>query len=286
MTNDSESACLAGVAEAVEWAHTPEDGLPKRPTQRVVIYPPTMSEFTRVLSGDTSNLVDGHEIAYERIANACFKYVAPPAFYSADSENFGGIDPSKVPLWMCTAAHVSIGGRSQVLENGPDTCNSESDCENEEHGDELKVVFTKEVPVDSKCHPILQKCQLTATQAEILRLASALKSRPSSSTSDSSGPDAEDSVDEFYGCNPQVQPASLDQEPHGRREYAHRRDGQRLPRKTGQGAHCPPEEYPPPESHPAYPQTRRKCTPYDHPVSIEEGERSWKLAIGGRFREK
>jgi hypothetical protein len=131
MTNDANSATLAGVAEAVEWAHVLEEGLPKRVTQRVVICPPTLTGFSRVLSGDFSNIEDGHEIAYQRISAACSKYVAPPAFDSADSQDFGGIDPSKVRPWMHTAPQVSIGGRSQVLENGPDVCNSDSDSENE-----------------------------------------------------------------------------------------------------------------------------------------------------------
>jgi hypothetical protein len=144
MTNDAESACLAGVAEAVEWAHVLEDGLPKRTTQRVVIYLPTMSEFTRVLSGDTSNLAEGHDIAYVRISNACSKYEAPPAFFSADAEIFGGIDPEKVPLWMHTAAQVSIGGRSTVLKNRPDACNSSSDSDNEDQEETLKGIYTKE----------------------------------------------------------------------------------------------------------------------------------------------
>jgi hypothetical protein len=54
MTNDADSATLAGVAEAVEWTHGLEDGLPKRVTRRIVIYPPTLTEFSRVISGDFS----------------------------------------------------------------------------------------------------------------------------------------------------------------------------------------------------------------------------------------
>jgi hypothetical protein len=206
-TNDSESACLAGVAEAVEWAHVLEDGLPKRPTQRVVIYPPTMTEFSRVLAGDTSNIAEGHQIACPRISNASFKYEAPPAFYSADSQDFGGIDPAKVRLWMHTAAQVSIGGRSTVLEDGADVCNSESDSDKEDHGEALKGMYSEDVPRDSNGNPILGKCRLSPTQAEILRLAALLNSRPPSdysSATESSCSEGEDSVDEFYRCNPQV----------------------------------------------------------------------------------
>jgi hypothetical protein len=97
------------------------------------------------------------------ISNACSKFEAPPVFYSADSQDFGGIDPSKVPLWMRTAAQIATGGRRQVLENGADTCNSESDSENEEHGEELKGAYTADVPLDSNGQPALVKCQLTST---------------------------------------------------------------------------------------------------------------------------
>jgi hypothetical protein len=38
---------------------------------------------------------------------------------------------------MHTAEEVSIGGRMQVLEDGNDVCDSESDSESEGHGDEL-----------------------------------------------------------------------------------------------------------------------------------------------------
>jgi hypothetical protein len=47
---------------------------------------------------------------------------------SSDSQDFGGLDiADKVQVWMHTAAQVSIGGRKQVLENGADACDSESD---------------------------------------------------------------------------------------------------------------------------------------------------------------
>jgi hypothetical protein len=152
--------------------------------------------------------VDGHDIAYAKISDACSKFQTPPAFYSADSQDFGGTDPSTVPFWMHTAAQIATGGRKQVLENGADVCNSESDSENEEHGEELKGEHTADVPVDSNGQPVLGKCKLSSTQAEILRLAAQLKSRPlsdySPSTSESSSADSEDSVHEFYRCNPQI----------------------------------------------------------------------------------
>jgi hypothetical protein len=186
-----------------------EEGLStKRPTRRIVIYPPTLSEFSRVLTGEQFDPMEGTGIAYAKIANACSKYVVSPVFYSADSSEYGGIDPAIVPEWMNIAAQVATGGRSQVLENGPDVCNSasESDSENEEHGEELKGMYTEDVPKDEQGQPILAKCQLTATQCEILRLVAVLKSRASRQSSSgylsSSESESEDSVDEFSRANP------------------------------------------------------------------------------------
>jgi hypothetical protein len=72
----------------------------------------------------------------------------------------------------------------------------------------LKGVYTKDVPLDDKGHPILAKCKLTPTQNEIIRLAAALKarsrSRSSSDYTSTSGSESEDSVDEFYRANPGV----------------------------------------------------------------------------------
>jgi hypothetical protein len=98
-----------------------------------VIYPPSLTKLETVLvTGniglDTEN---GRDIAYERILSACSLYENPPAFFPADSQDFGGLDiADKVPLWMRTAAQVSPDGRKQVPENGRDVGNSESDSEN------------------------------------------------------------------------------------------------------------------------------------------------------------
>jgi hypothetical protein len=210
MANDDEFACLSGIAEAVGWAHATEDaqgGL--RQTRRIVIYPPNLSEFSRVLTGDKSNLDSGHSIVYREISEAFEKFAVPPIFISADSPNFGPeIDPKFVPVWMHQAAQIAAGSRKSVLEDGADVCNSESDSENEEHGEVLTGGYTKDVPLDSAGHPILSAYHLSDAQAEILRLATRLKSRPpsdySSSSSESSQAQSEDSVDEFYRCHPEV----------------------------------------------------------------------------------
>jgi hypothetical protein len=151
MSNDATSVTLAVVAEAVEWAHVLETGLPKRTGQRIVIYPPSLLKLDAVLESldAGSDTKDGHDIAYQRIFSACAKYERPPAFFPVDSQDFGGLDISeKIPFWMHTAAQVSTGGRRQVLENGPDVCDSESDSENEDHGEVLSWMYTVNIPLE------------------------------------------------------------------------------------------------------------------------------------------
>jgi hypothetical protein len=88
---------------------------------------------------DTEN---GHDLAYQRILSACTKYADPPRFFPSDSQEFGGLDIAvSVPLWMHMAAQVSVGGRKQVLEDGADVCNSESDSDHEDGGDELTGAY-------------------------------------------------------------------------------------------------------------------------------------------------
>jgi hypothetical protein len=84
---------------------------------------------------------------------------------------------------------------------------SESDSENEEHGEVLTGMYTKDVPTDSEGHPVLKKCALSEAQVAILRLAASLKSQPSRPASDYSSTscsEGEDSVDEFYREHPEV----------------------------------------------------------------------------------
>jgi hypothetical protein len=181
MSNDATSVSLAAVAEAVEWAHVLETCLPKRTTQRVVIYPPSLSKLETVLVTDNIGLdmEDGHDIAYQRILTACSKYESPPIFFPANSQDFGGLDiADKVQVWMHTAAHVSTGGRRQVLENGPDVCDSESDSENEDHGEVLSGMYTANIPLDSKGQPIDARYKLSAEQASALRAQTAQSLRP------------------------------------------------------------------------------------------------------------
>jgi hypothetical protein len=171
--NDAISVTLAAVAEAVEWKHALELDVVKRPGQRVVIYPPTLEKLGTVRESRDSSLdcEDGHDISYQRFLSACDSFENPPRFFSSNCGDFGGLDiAAQVPKWMYTAAQISIGGRNQVLENGNDVCNSESDSENEEHGDDLKDMYTSEIKIGKDGRPVNSGLyRLTPDQASASR---------------------------------------------------------------------------------------------------------------------
>jgi hypothetical protein len=134
----ASSAALVAVVEAVEWKHALETAKDNRKGQRVVIYPPMLDKLAEVLiSGDTSRDPEpSHACPYQRIFAACASFENVSGFFPSDSQEFEGLDiQDKVPRWMHMAMEISIGGRRQVLEDSNDVCDSESDSENEEHGD-------------------------------------------------------------------------------------------------------------------------------------------------------
>jgi hypothetical protein len=136
MSNDAVSVTLAAVGEALEWTHTLEEGLAKRPTQRVVFYPPSLPDLAAVLESGNPELdtENDHNLAYWKILNACSKFELPPQFYRSDQVDCLESEiAAKVPGWMHSA--------EQVLEDGNDVCNSESDSDNEDHGSEIKDAY-------------------------------------------------------------------------------------------------------------------------------------------------
>jgi hypothetical protein len=136
MKNEASSAALVAIAEAVEWKHAFEPIGEKRKGQRVVIYPPTLDKLEEVLpSGDISLDPEPRpDVAYNKIFEAYMPSESPPRFYRSDSPELGALGiAEKVPLSMHTAKQISIRGRRQVLEDGADVCDSESDSENDVH---------------------------------------------------------------------------------------------------------------------------------------------------------
>jgi hypothetical protein len=141
MANTAESAILSATAEALEWRNDAlESPDPPRKGQRVIIYPKDLWSLEEVLAtGEIADMEDGHEIACQRILAAANQFELTPTFLKEDSEVILS-DPKKaelVPQWMCMAEQVAIGGRSRVLEDGPDTPNSDDEAKEDIVPDKL-----------------------------------------------------------------------------------------------------------------------------------------------------
>jgi hypothetical protein len=65
---------------------------------------------------------------------------------------------------MNMANEISIGRRRQVLEDGADVCNSESDSENEDHGDVLTGCYVG-IPLDDQGNQLSASYKLSEQQA-------------------------------------------------------------------------------------------------------------------------
>jgi hypothetical protein len=154
MDTGRESVILSAIAEAVTWRHAMEQATDpnfKRPGQRVIVYPKSMTKFSECLRrGDySSELEGGHAFAYERIAAECTTFANCPIFLPEDSLNFGSwpVLAENVSFWMEEAKQVVVSWYKQVLENGPDVCNWESDSDHSDHGEEWadSNMYTKEM---------------------------------------------------------------------------------------------------------------------------------------------
>jgi hypothetical protein len=141
--------------DGVEWKHPIELPTGKRAGQRVVIYPPELDRLQAVLSSERSALdvAVGQEEACERIVSARDNFDHPPMIFSTNQEELKHhVDPSKIDEWTTTSSQIATGSRRQVPKNGPDVMNSESDSDNEQHGDQLDNAYV-DIPTDSNGYP-------------------------------------------------------------------------------------------------------------------------------------
>jgi hypothetical protein len=171
MANDSSAALLTAVVEAVEWKHPIELPTGKRPGQRVVIYPPEFGGLQAVLSSERSawDVADGQGEACERIISAKDNLEHPPIFFSTNQEELKHhVDPSKINEWMTTESQIATRNRRQVPENGPNVMNSESDSDNEQHGDVIMNGY-QGISVNSNGDPIGSEYHMTTSQADQMR---------------------------------------------------------------------------------------------------------------------
>jgi hypothetical protein len=155
MENTKEAAILSAAAEAVAWRNAALEGHDPRKGQRVVIYPKELTGLHEDLTSGNPNIdeQDGHPIAYAQIIQESQKYERPPLFLRVDADQITE-DPvwaEKVPEWLCIAERVATGGRKRVLENGPDTWNSDDEAEEDIEADEEENMYTAEM--DPKLGP-------------------------------------------------------------------------------------------------------------------------------------
>jgi hypothetical protein len=105
MDGGQESVLLSAIHEAVAWKHTLEmaaDPNFKRPRQRVVVYPASLSKFALVMATGNAgyDLEGGNCVAYERIFAECDSFANRPIFVAANSEAIGN--------WPVLKEEVSI----------------------------------------------------------------------------------------------------------------------------------------------------------------------------------
>jgi hypothetical protein len=181
-------ALLTAVVEAFEWKHPAENPVGKLRGQRVVIYPPELDRLQSVLSTDKSQWDVAHwqEEACERIVSARDSFEHLPLFFTSDQEELKNhVDLSKIDEWMSTASQIATGGRRQVPEDGPDVINSESDSDNEQHGDQLTGAYIG-TETDSNGDPKGSTPRMENSYADLVRL----QARGASSTVSTSCPQA------------------------------------------------------------------------------------------------
>jgi hypothetical protein len=71
---------------------------------------------------------------------------------------------------MNLSSQIATAGRRQVAEDGPDTCNSDSDSDTEQHGEVILDGYVG-VKTDSNSNPIGSEHKITNEQAEAQRRA-------------------------------------------------------------------------------------------------------------------
>jgi hypothetical protein len=65
---------------------------------------------------------------------------------------------------------IAVAGYRPVLEDGPDVCDSESESEYSDHGEQwfASEMYTPDM-LDEQCKPVLACATMTSEQADLLR---------------------------------------------------------------------------------------------------------------------
>jgi hypothetical protein len=135
---------------------------------------------------------DGHPIAYAQIIQESQKHERPPLFLRADCDQITE-DPvwaEKVPEWLCTAERVATGGSKRVLEDGPDTWNSDDEAKVDIEPDEEHGMYTPEM--DPKLGPKVLSQAEAARQRAMGKAMKSVKQPPRPQTPGAGSSDEDD----------------------------------------------------------------------------------------------
>jgi hypothetical protein len=140
-----ESIALSGVVDVLIWRHAVETSIDpdfKRLGRRVIVYPKFLNKLGLVLA--TANIgldTEGRrDLGYEKVLEQSMTWPEslPPVMLQEDSP-----ERSRWPAlaqhaqkWMEDAKRIAVAGYRQVLEDGPDVCDSKSEAEYSDHGEQ------------------------------------------------------------------------------------------------------------------------------------------------------
>jgi hypothetical protein len=183
LDDSRESVALSGVYEALAWRHamgTSIDPNYKRSGQRVIVYPKFLDKLGTVLATGNVGFDTGgnRDLAYEKILEerASWQKQVCLILLPEDSMNLTSW-PALVQHsreWMEDAKRIAVAGYRQVLEDGPDKCDSESDAEYSDHGETWQ--YSEMLGLDGKPKGGRPQC-LTTAHANALRAAAKAKAK-------------------------------------------------------------------------------------------------------------
>jgi hypothetical protein len=181
VTNDMglsrEEVYFSCSADVLAWRHAleiSEDPDYERPGLRVAVYPKSLNKLGLVYS--TCNMgIDGEACrwpAYEAILVQAASWAHRMILLPEDPEDVARFEEltGNVESWMRDAKTVAVANYRQALEDGPDVCDSESESENSDHGEQWSNagMYTQEM-LGPDGQPLEGRSRLTTEQANALR---------------------------------------------------------------------------------------------------------------------
>jgi hypothetical protein len=194
LDSSRESVALFGIYDALSWRREMEISMGpnyRRLGQRIIVYPKFLDMLGMVSATENVGLdMEGNrDIVYENILEqrATWQPHVCPILIRTDNPHLSSWPAllEHCNEWMEDAKRVAVAGYRQVLEDGPETCNSESDAEYSDHGEKwtYEEMYTPEtLGPDGKPRPEL--AHLSTAQANALRPSARLPASQTASLSE------------------------------------------------------------------------------------------------------